>query len=103
MKKKYKFYWEEKKKEIPENEIKIELPGYNKDEISVTIDNNMANISASKKQHSVRKGKNFYAEQETAQSISRSFTLPELNKKELDIEIKDGVVTIKKKKKIREN
>ncbi len=98
MKKKYRFYWEENK--APEKGINIELPGFSKDEIKVTIENGFATINAAKKEHSVKRGRNFYSEEAFSQSLNRSFSLPEdIKPDEISIEIKDGAVEIKKKKK----
>ena len=97
--KKLKFYWEENEKPKYSG-MKIGVPGYNKDEIIVTIKNNMLSISAMKKKNRTEKGKNFFMQESFTSSFNRSMPLPgEFSPKNFEIVAEDGGVNIRKKKK----
>ncbi|MBI2233266.1 MAG: Hsp20/alpha crystallin family protein [Candidatus Aenigmarchaeota archaeon] len=96
--KNFSFYWEENHKQGKTSEINIELPGFNKNEINVSIENGFINISAEKKSHEQEKGKNFYREEFFQQALRRSISLPEgANPKGLEIKIGNGSVNIRRK------
>ncbi len=106
-KKHFRFYWEEpyeeEKSQAAIPSMKIEMPGFRKDEIRAKLSDNMITVSASKKAHEVRKGKNFYREEASASSFSKSMTLPhEIDSRDFEIVIADGAVLLRKKKKIAE-
>ena len=99
--KNFRFYWEESR-EKDEPRIKIELPGFAKDEIKVSIDKGYVNILAEKKKQKIERGKDFYREETFQQSSSRLVSIPEgLNPEDLGIKIQDSSVEIKRKKKKR--
>ena len=89
----FKFYWEKGDK----NELRIEVPGFRRDEIKVSLSGGSLNISASKKQHDVKKGKDFYREESYSTSVSRSFLIPHINPSKFDIAINDEVVILRHK------
>ncbi|OFZ56428.1 MAG: hypothetical protein A3D92_24935 [Bacteroidetes bacterium RIFCSPHIGHO2_02_FULL_44_7] len=90
-----KFYWEKGAKDL-----RIDIPGFDKDEIKVELSKNSITISASKKSHVKESGKDFYREEASASSFSKSMMLPkEIDPKGYEVEIKDGVVVLKKRKK----
>jgi len=91
-----KFYWEEDTKDS----MVLDMPGFDKDEIKVQLTKNSIIISASKKSHVKESGKDFYREEASASSFSKSMTLPkEIDPKDYEIGIKDGAVVLKKRKK----
>lgn len=98
-KKEFRFYWEEQhRQKAPE--INIEFPGFSKDEIRVSVENNFLNISAEKKKRTVEKEKGFYREEAFQRAFRRSMSLPEgVSPGELEINVEDGAVRIRKKKK----
>jgi HSP20 family protein len=111
-KKNFSFYWEEpmnfsrekKASEIQQPIIKIEVPGFTRDEIKVSMEKNILTVNAQKKSKSESKGKGFYSFSASSSAFSRSIALPsQINSKDLEINIKDGAVTLKKKKKVEEN
>ncbi len=98
MKKKPQFYWEKPKG----GDMKIEMPGFGKDEIHAKIEGGMLTVSAGKKSHSEEKKKGFYMEESSSSSFTKSMSLPEgVKAEDISIEIRDGVVVIKKKKKVK--
>ncbi|MDI6722879.1 MAG: Hsp20/alpha crystallin family protein [Candidatus Aenigmarchaeota archaeon] len=94
---KNKFYWEEDPKG---KSIRIEVPGYNKNEIKVGIEGGMLIVSAEKKSHKKEKGKGFYKEEASFSSFHKSMSMPEsVTGRDFDVSITDGKVELKKKKK----
>ncbi|MFA4819971.1 MAG: Hsp20/alpha crystallin family protein [Candidatus Aenigmatarchaeota archaeon] len=92
-----KFYWEKG----DEKGISIDIPGFKKDEIKVKLAENMLIISASKKGAKEESGKNFYKAEAFSSSFSKSIALPaKINPGDYQIEIKDGKIVLKRKKKI---
>ncbi len=105
--KNFRFYWEEPYEQEPRTaapSIKIEMPGFKKDEIKATLTNNMITVSASKKAHQVQKGSSFYREEASASSFSKSMMLPgEIDQKQFEVVVKDGAVLLKRRRKIKED
>ena len=107
MKKNFKFYWEEPIEAIQKQpgrrqhevkELRIEVPGYSKNEIRASLTRNSITISASKHQHDVRRGQGFYHEQQSTNSFSRSVSLPSvIDPAHFEVVIGDGTVSIRKK------
>jgi len=85
-----------------EYKLELAVPGLNKDDFSIELDNNMLKISAQKEEEKSKEEDDEYSFKEYSfNSFSRTFKLPE-NVKETDIQAKyeDGVlkVTIPKEK-----
>lgn len=83
-------------------EIHAELPGVNKDDIQLNVQNGVVNISGTRNQRSVTKEDNYRRVERTYGSFSRSFTMPdnaELASPHLAAKLEDGMleVTIPKK------
>jgi HSP20 family protein len=76
--------------------ITSELPGVKKEDIKVTIDNNILTIKGEKKHEKEEKGKNYLRRERTYGSFSRSFTLtPNVDVNKIKSTFKDGVLEIK--------
>lgn len=76
-------------------EVKMDVPGVNADEIDVQVNNQMLTISGSRKSEKEEKGKTFHRAERRFGSFSRSVTLPcEVNEKEVDAVVHDGVLTV---------
>lgn len=94
--KKFRFYWDSRS----EPQLKIDVPGFKKDEIKVHLTASSMSVSASKKAHREEKNKNFYRAEAFASSFSRFMSLPNgINPGDLEVEIRDGSVVLKRKKK----
>ncbi|MBI2579299.1 MAG: Hsp20/alpha crystallin family protein [Candidatus Aenigmarchaeota archaeon] len=94
----FRFYWEKPKG----GDMKIEMPGFRKDEISVKMEGGMLTVSAEKKSHRKEKGKGFYKEEASFSSFSRSVSMPEgAGGKDFEVDIEDGAVKLKRKKKVK--
>jgi len=76
--------------------VRAEVPGVSKDDIKVTIKDNVLTISGEKKQEKEAKGENFHRIERVYGSFTRTFTLPGAVKVDkVEAKFKDGVLTIK--------
>lgn len=76
--------------------VRAEVPGVSKDDIKVTIKDNVLTISGEKKQEKEMKNENFHRVERVYGSFSRTFTLPGAVKVDkIEAKFKDGVLTIK--------
>jgi HSP20 family protein len=76
-------------------EVKVELPGVNKNDVKITVHNDVLTISGVKKQEGVKIGKNFHRVERSYGSFQRSFTLPSSVKGEkIEAVYNDGVLTV---------
>jgi HSP20 family protein len=75
--------------------VKIELPGVTKDDVKITLQENVLTIQGEKKQESEIKDTNYHRLERSYGSFSRSFRLPTLVKADkIDANYKDGVLSI---------
>jgi HSP20 family protein len=96
-----------------ENEIvvKAELPGLTKDDIQISLNDNMLNIKGEKKKEEEDKGKDYYRSERVYGAFVRSVALPaEINPDKVRATFKNGVLEIRlpkseqaKKKEIKVN
>lgn len=97
MKDSFRFFWEEPFNSDEPN-IKIEVPGFKKDEITVNLSHSSLTISASKKDKKIEKGKGFYSEESFASSFSKSVSLPhKIDPEEFSVMTEDGAVFLVRK------
>jgi HSP20 family protein len=75
--------------------VKIELPGVSKDDVKITLQENVLTIQGEKKQEKEVKETNFHRLERNYGAFCRSFRLPSLIKADkIDANYKDGVLTI---------
>ncbi len=75
--------------------VKVELPGVNKDDVKVTLENNVLTIRGEKKLEKEIKKEDYHRIERSYGSFNRSFTLPSTVKSDkIDASYKDGVLTI---------
>lgn len=75
--------------------VKAELPGMKKDEIEVSIDDNILTIKGEKKEEKETKEKDYVRSERYYGSFNRSFTLPSsVDAQKVDASYKDGVLEI---------
>jgi len=75
--------------------VKVELPGVNKDEVKITLENNILTIRGEKKQEKETKKENYHRVERSYGSFQRSFTLPTTVKSDkIDAVYKDGILQI---------
>lgn len=99
-----KFWFPEKSIEIPsanvienDSEFKLELavPGFDKKDFKVEVQDGMLSISAEKEQSSEEKKENYRKKEFSYSSIRRSFALPENVKDEtIDAKYENGILKV---------
>ena len=73
--------------------LTAEMPGMNKENLEITVENNIVTIKAESKTEREEKDKDFLLQERGAYSFQRSFELPDDIKSEaVDGEMKDGVL-----------
>lgn len=76
-------------------EVKVELPGMEKDEVTLTCENGILTVSGKRKQETEEKSKDYYMKEISSGSFSRSVRLPEnIDESKIDAEFKNGVLTV---------
>ncbi|MHB9040969.1 MAG: Hsp20/alpha crystallin family protein, partial [Melioribacteraceae bacterium] len=79
--------------------ITAEIPGVKKDNIKITLQDNILTIEGEKKKETEQKEKNFYRSERMFGSFKRSFTLPEeVDSEKVDAKFEDGMLQIQMKK-----
>ncbi len=75
--------------------IKAELPGVNRNDVKITVRENILTIKGEKKQEKEEKDKSYHRVERSYGSFERSFTLPSgVKNDKIDATYKDGVLTI---------
>jgi HSP20 family protein len=75
--------------------IKAELPGVNKDDVKVDIENGVLRIQGERKQEKEEKGKKFHRVERSYGSFLRTFALPtNIEETKLQAQYKDGVLVV---------
>lgn len=75
--------------------VTAELPGLTKDDVSVTIDNNVLTISGGKESETEEKGATYYLKESTRGAFSRSLRLPaEIDADKTEASFKDGLLNL---------
>lgn len=75
--------------------VKVELPGVSKDDVKITMQDNVLTIRGEKKQEKETKESNFHRVERSYGSFQRSFTLPTTVKNDrIEASYRDGILTI---------
>ena len=76
--------------------IKAEIPGINKDDIEITVENFTLTIRGEKKTEQTVKDDQFHRVERSYGTFTRSFALPHtVDSNRVEADYKDGVLTIK--------
>jgi len=86
--------------DISENDknflILAEIPGVSKDDLKITLQDNILTIEGEKKKVNEEKEQNYYREERSFGKFKRSFTLPvEVDSDNVDANFKSGTLEIK--------
>lgn len=75
--------------------IKAELPEITRDDLKVTVENGVLNLSGSRKFEKEEKGRRYHRVERAYGSFSRSFTLPDdADPAKVNAEFKDGILRV---------
>ena len=75
--------------------LTAELPGIEKEDISITIENGYVTLSGKKEEKKEEKGSDYYLKETSYGSFSRSFKLPgKVAEEKVNASYKDGVLTV---------
>jgi len=75
--------------------LKMEIPGYSKDDVNVEFKDNILSVSGEKKEELVEDARIFRSERRTGK-FARSFKLPrDVDGTKIDAKLKDGVLELK--------
>jgi len=76
-------------------EINVELPGLDKDAVTLTCENGILTLSGNRKQETEEKSKDYYLKEISSGAFSRSIRLPKnIDESKINAEFKNGVLTI---------
>ncbi len=76
-----------------------EIPGVKKEDLKITLQDNILTIEGEKKKEEEKKGKNYYRAERVFGSFKRSFTLPtEVDSDNVEAKFEDGMLRINMKK-----
>jgi len=76
--------------------VKAEIPGMKKEDIEVTVTDHTMRISGEKKREDKVEKKNYYWEERSYGSFSRSFQLPsEVQTDKVEAKFKDGILEVR--------
>ena len=75
--------------------LNAELPGLQRDDISISIEDGYVTVSGKKETNKEEEGTSYYLKETRSGSFSRSFRLPgKVDKENVDATFKDGVLTV---------
>ena len=79
--------------------VTAEIPGVKKENIKITLQDNILTIEGEKKNESEQKDKNFYRSERMFGSFKRSFTLPvEVDSENVEAKFENGMLHVQLKK-----
>ncbi|MBW3660613.1 MAG: Hsp20/alpha crystallin family protein [Gemmatimonadetes bacterium] len=83
--------------ETPEHlSLRLEVPGLSRDQIKISVEDNMLTVRGEKKQETTREDETFYRTERSYGSFERSFSLPtHFDKDAIHASLEDGVLTIR--------
>ncbi|MDD2434753.1 MAG: Hsp20/alpha crystallin family protein [Bacilli bacterium] len=74
--------------------IEMDIPGFDKKDIEIEINNGYLNITAEKKEETNDEGKNYIRRERSYGKYQRSFYLGDIEVEKIDAEFKDGLLKI---------
>ncbi len=75
--------------------FKMELPGLEKDQINIELDNNILTVKGEKKEETEEKGETYHRVERCNGSFSRSFNIPKnVDQKRIKANMKNGVLEL---------
>ncbi len=75
--------------------VNVEVPGIKREDVKISLEDHVLNISGENKLEKEEKGKKFHRIERYYGSFSRSFTLPEnVDEEKIEAGFKDGLLTL---------
>lgn len=75
--------------------LKAEIPGMSKEDVKITLENNVLTIRGEKKNEAEKKEGNYHRIERSYGSFERSFSIPGIVKvNDIDAQYKDGLLTL---------
>ena len=74
--------------------IELDVPGFNKDDVKVDLDDGILTIAASKHEDKEEKEKNYYRKERAYGSFKRQFNVGNVKENEIDAKFNNGVLKI---------
>jgi HSP20 family protein len=75
--------------------LKAELPGMNKDDVKITLENNLLTIRGEKKNEYAKKEGNYHRVERSYGSFERTFTIPgSIKSNDIDAQYNNGILTL---------
>src|ERR1041384_3798636 len=75
--------------------VKVELPGVEKNDVKITVQDDILTVKGEKKQESEKKGHDYHRVERSYGAFQRSFTLPSsVISDKIDASFSDGVLTV---------
>ena len=74
--------------------VEMEAPGYNKDNVTISIDKGELSVTFEKKDRRGRKQKYLHRERKSYSKVTRTFYLGDVNEEEISANFKNGVLVI---------
>lgn len=74
--------------------IEMDIPGYNKEDIDIDIDNNYITVTASKENEEADEDKNYIRKERSYSKMSRSFYVGDASEEDIKAEFKNGILKI---------
>lgn len=76
--------------------VELDIPGVKKEDINISVDNNILTIKGKKEIEEEHKDNNYYSRERFYGDFNRSMTLPSgINADKIDADFNNGVLTIK--------
>lgn len=74
--------------------IELDVPGFNKDDVKVDLDDGILTINAVKHEEKEEKEKNYYRKERSYGSFKRQFNVGNVKENEIDAKFNNGVLKI---------
>ena len=81
--------------------IELDVPGYNKDEIKLDVDDGILTIEATKNEEKEDEGKNYYRKERVYGTFKRQFNVGNIDESKIEAKFNNGVLKITLPKEVK--
>ncbi|HUP00594.1 MAG TPA: Hsp20/alpha crystallin family protein [Gemmatimonadota bacterium] len=76
--------------------LKLEVPGLSREDLKISVENNMLTVRGEKRQETASEDENFYRTERSYGAFERSFALPShVDSEDVKASLQDGILTIR--------